>query len=169
MFRYIRLLVSQELHLPFLKLTIRYIQRRKRPFLYLMDMLQKLLLGKLSGTVRVPFIRTGKTCGTTVSPCFGKDVFHFRHSYFVFNSIMPQIYTINPNTQHKKRLTSTKDGQASLIYVTMYLLFPDKYINRRTGKIPVLAYLVLKETFVRVLDPLRQVTEEHERRHAARR
>ena len=82
---------------------------------------------------------------------------------------MPQIYTINPNTQHKKRLTSTKDGQASLIYVTMYLLFPDKYINRRTGKIPVLAYLVLKETFVRVLDPLRQVTEEHERRHAARR
>ena len=82
---------------------------------------------------------------------------------------MPQIYTINPNTQHKKRLTSTKDGQASLIYVTMYLLFPDKYINRRTGKIPVLADLVLKETFVRVLDPLRQVTEEHERRHAARR
>ena len=64
---------------------------------------------------------------------------------------MPQIYTINPNTQHKKRLTSTKDGQASLIYVTMYLLFPDKYINRRTGKIPVLAYLVLKETFVRSL------------------
>ena len=77
MFRYIRLLVSQELHLPFLKLTIRYIQRRKRPFLYLMDMLQKLLLGKLSGTFGFHLSEPEKRAGQRFLPALEKMSFTF--------------------------------------------------------------------------------------------
>ena len=47
------------------------------------------------------------------------------------------------------------------------LLFPNKYINRRSRKVPVFPDLVFQEAFVRLFDPLRQVTEEYKRRNLA--
>lgn len=48
-----------------------------------------------------------------------------------------------------------------------FLLFPNKYINRRSRKVPVFPDLVFQEAFVRLFDPLRQVTEEYKRRNLA--
>ena len=45
------------------------------------------------------------------------------------------------------------------------LLFPNKYINRCSCEVPVFPDLIFQEAFVRIFDPLRQVTEKHKRRN----
>ena len=49
------------------------------------------------------------------------------------------------------------------------LLLADENLDGRPVEIPVLAQLILQESAVRLLDPLRQVAEEGERGHTARR
>ena len=49
------------------------------------------------------------------------------------------------------------------------LLLADENLDGRPVEIPVLAQLILQESAVRFLDPLRQVAEEGERGHTARR
>ena len=49
------------------------------------------------------------------------------------------------------------------------LLLADKNLDGRPVEIPVLAQLILQESAVRLLNPLRQVAEEGERGYTARR